>query len=128
MKALWLLLAVAACTDGGVSSDPHNMDWDTTLDAFAQAHCDWNFTCDARHDATCTDEVKGIMNDQTRPELAAGQEDACVACMQAWTAAYQADTSPCSSALTFDQSHAITMACMAANCVENHDLPGTGPQ
>ena len=48
--------------------------------------------------------------------------------MQAWTAAYQADTSPCSSALTFDQSQAITMACMAANCVENHDLPGTSPQ
>src|SRR4051812_49026683 len=130
MKALWFLLAFMMSACAGVASnppDPHA--WENALDAFATAHCAWNYNCDNRHDEACVAGVDLIMGNQTKPELAPGTEDDCIACMQAWTAVYEADTSPvCSHTLTFDQSQQIQMACMVANCVENHDLPGTSPQ
>jgi hypothetical protein len=124
MRAL-LLLALAACTESGVSSNPQ--DWDVAVGRFANAWCDWNATCGTKHDATCVDEVTSIMNEQTRPELATDSEDACVSCMGAWTDVLDADLSPCAASLTSDQQQAVTAACVV-NCIENHDLPGTSPQ
>ena len=122
-----LLLALVACTDSGVSSNPHSPDWDVTLQRFSEAWCTWNATCGTKHDATCIDEVSGVMNDQTRAELASGTEDECVTCMNAWADALDADSSPCTASLTVNQQQTITAACMV-NCIEDHDLPGTSPQ
>ena len=129
-KYLLVLFTVAACTDGGVSSHPPaGMSWNDALEAFAAAHCQWNYDCDGRHDDGCPDEVLLIMNQSTKPELAPGTEDDCIACMQAWTTAYDTDTMPtCTHSLSFEQSQSISMACAVTNCVENHDLPGTNPQ
>jgi hypothetical protein len=122
-----LLLVVLVACGGGVSEHPP-ASWDDTVAQFAEAWCNWNYTCNARQDTGCVMETTGVMTMQTKPELTPAQQDICVNCMAAWTDVLAADTDPCTSMLTFDQMQTTMQACASANCIENHDLPGSGPQ
>lgn len=121
MAAIALVIALVACTNGGVSS---HESWDDALAAFADAHCRWNTACQGYSpDPGCAGEVEHVMNTETKPMLDAAGQDRCAACMQAYTEAYDADTSPCVNAMTYDQAQAAHAACAPDDCPEIHDLP-----
>ena len=116
-----VLIVLAACSDGGVST---HQSWDDALATFADAHCRWNATCQGYSpDPMCPSYVAEVMNTDTKPELDAAAQARCIACMQAYTDAYGADTTPCVGTMTYDQAQAAHAACAPDYCPELHDLP-----
>jgi hypothetical protein len=120
--ATGLLLAACGGDDGGGSN---GATWDDTVATFANARCDWNNTCDGRSDATCANETIGVLTSQTKPELSEAEITQCIACLQAYTDAYDADTDPCVTTATSSQAQAIQAACGPDPCIDVHDLPGS---
>ncbi len=69
---IWCLALSAGCTDGGVSGDPQ-AGWDDTVAAFADARCEWNWTCANRQDSQCVVSTTGLLA-SSRAELDASSQ------------------------------------------------------
>jgi hypothetical protein len=120
MKRWLVLLVFAACSDEPLPS------WDDAVSQFASAHCTWNASCNDPTLMSCEANTRSVLSDQTRPELGAN-ENACIACLVAWTKAYDASTVPCMFAVPPAEAAKVHDACKTVNCVASHPLPGTTP-